>query len=92
MYPKIKIDRFLPHILSWQVFSDQHVTEEDFRDHTIDECLKKVMHQVPTNTSLIDIVYCGYHMGTIKASDVRVLDAQCGRSNPLMHGAFSRIC
>jgi hypothetical protein len=92
LIPKITIDRVLPHVFSWQVFSDQEVMEEDYGDHTIDECLKKAIHGVPPYILLVEIVYCGFHMGTISASDVRTSTRNAADRILSLHGAFSRTC
>jgi hypothetical protein len=92
LIPKIAIDRMLPGMYAWQVFSDEEVMDEDYGDHTIEECLENAIDEVPPSVPMVEIVYCGFHMGTISTSDIR-MSAEATASRILsLHGAFARTC
>jgi hypothetical protein len=69
--PKIAIDRMLPGLYSWQVFSEQEIMDEDYGDNGIEECLENAINEVPPHFPLVEVLYCGFHMGTISTADIR---------------------
>jgi hypothetical protein len=88
--PKIAIHRMLPGLYGWQVFSDEEIMDEDYGDHTIEECLENAIGEVPPSMPLVEIVYCGFHMGEVNASDIRASAAMTANRIVLLHEGIAK--
>lgn len=69
---KIAIDRLLPGVYGWQMFSEQEIMDEDYGDHSVEECLENAVGDLSPRFTLIEILYCGIHMGTVSTENIRL--------------------
>jgi hypothetical protein len=86
--PKILIDRLRPGMYGWQVSSEQEVMDEDFGDNSIEGCLDNAIDIIPPSFTLVEILYCGFHMGTFAAGEVRSSAKAISRQIHSLYGAL----
>jgi hypothetical protein len=90
--PKIAIERMLPEMYVWQIFSDTEVIDEEYGDHTIEECLTNAIAEVPAFINSVEIIYCGFHMGMISTADIRLSAAITAEQILWLHSARTHTC
>jgi hypothetical protein len=82
----------LPDMYGWQIFSDEEIMEEEYGDHSVEECLENAVCEVPPSVPMVEILFCGFHMGMISTSDIRKSPQMTARQIISLHEARSHCC